>query len=228
MPAGHEVLTDNSVYQAVPQPTDCGQTPTRFSGDTSADLAPLNAYLDCVIAADADAAGLFPGNVRPKIVPYRGNISSPCGMGGQQQGWTAYYCSANQSIYYDVELAQQFSTQHDPWYPLVLMGHEYGHYVQNQAGILGAAQTAWEDDSTLVSRRQEQQAECFGGVVIGQAGLLPQLDPVWDSWEQQNGGLNTHGSYAARARWMKRGAHADNYASCNTWDVAAREVAGPN
>lgn len=228
VPSGYDVLTDNEMYAAAPQATSCGDSPIRFSGDTRSDLAPLNRYLDCVIPADAEAAGMFEGNVRPKLVPYRGNISSPCGMGGQQNGWTAYYCSANQTIYYDVELAKKFSTEHDPWYPLVLMGHEYGHYVQNQAGILSAGQSTWESDPYLVERRREQQAECLGGVVIGQAGLLPQLDPVWDTWLEQNGGEQTHGSFAARATWMKRGAHADTFASCNTWVVTPSEVAGPN
>lgn len=228
VPGGYDVLTDNAMYGAAPQRTSCGTEPTRFSGDTKADLGPLNRYLDCVIPADAEAAGMFDGNVRPKLVPYRGNISSPCGMGGQQNGWTAYYCSANQTIYYDVQLAQKYSTEHDPWYPLVLMGHEYGHYVQNQAGILSAGQNTWEGDSGVVERRREQQAECLGGVVIGQAGLLPQVDPVWDTWLQQSGGEESHGTFAARATWMKRGAHADTFATCNTWVVSPDEVAGPN
>lgn len=228
VPGGYDVLTDNAMYGAAPQRTSCGTRPTRFSGDTKADLGPLNRYLDCVIPADAEAAGIFDGNVRPKLVPYRGNISSPCGMGGQQNGWTAYYCSANQTIYYDVQLAQKYSTEHDPWYPLVLMGHEYGHYVQNQAGILSAGQNTWEGDSGVVERRREQQAECLGGVVIGQAGLLPQVDPVWDTWLQQSGGEESHGTFAARATWMKRGAHADTFATCNTWVVSPGEVAGPN
>ena len=117
---------------------------------------------------------------------------------------------------------------------LATIAHEYGHHVQNESGILDAA-----EDKTVspngdsppdleISRRVELQANCFGALFIadaeGPGAVSKALANATIADYGNTDDSDTHGSRENQLAWAKAGFTGKTPASCNTWAASAGEV----
>ena len=99
-------------------------------------------------------------------------------------GVNAFYCSADQQIYFSNLLRRPCrSSRDDKWAADVVMAHEFGHALQGRTGILvssarpGPERRRQVGPSCIRSRRLETQADCFSGDVHA-VGLAVARDPA--------------------------------------------------
>ena len=105
----------------------------------------------------------------PKLTLYHGQIASACGFSSAAAG--PFYCPGDRKVYLDLsffqELSQRFGAPGD-FARAYVIAHEIGHHVQNQLGLMDAAQqrTASSSDRSRndTSVRLELQADCLAGV----------------------------------------------------------------
>lgn len=159
------------------------------------------------------------------------SFQTGCGVANSEGG--PFYCSADQTVYLDLEffksMRSQIGADGDFAYAYVI-AHEVGHHVQNQLGILGAAhekmaragKNSKEYNETSV--RLELQADFFAGVWAHhdnkKFGSLEDGDieealnaaaKIGDDYLQKKAYGHAmpetfnHGTSAQRSRWLKKG-----------------------
>ena len=165
----------------------------------------------------------------PKLVLFKGSVQSRCGGATSSTG--PFYCSADQSVYLDLEffssMKQQLGADGDFAYAYVI-AHEVGHHVQNLLGTLGEAHQQMsrvsEKESNQISVRLELQADYYAGVWAyhdnEMFGSLEDGDieeglnvasKIGDDYLQKKArGYSVpdsfnHGTSAQRSRWLKKG-----------------------
>lgn len=107
--------------------------------------------------------------VCPKMVLYHGSIQSGCGNATAQVG--PFYCSADQTIYIDLDFFRDMQTNigggGDFAYAYVI-AHEVGHHVQYLLGTLDQGHNLMaqlpESEANKISVRMELQADYYAGV----------------------------------------------------------------
>ncbi|MBB6171280.1 hypothetical protein HNR23_001340 [Nocardiopsis mwathae] len=110
-----------------------------------------------------------------------------------------------------------------------LLGHEYGHHVQQVTAIISrsvAAESGASESVRLESlRRTELQAECFAGVAMRGLGAFDDSE-IKEVNELLNSGgdLPTHGKSINRRQWYTAGTTGDTLESCNTFGAPASRV----
>ena len=164
-----------------------------------------------------------------KLVLFKGSVQSGCGGATSSTG--PFYCSADQSVYLDLEffssMKQQLGADGDFAYAYVI-AHEVGHHVQNLLGTLGEAHQLMsrvsEKESNQISVRLELQADYYAGVWAyhdnEMFGSLEDGDieeglnvasKIGDDYLQKKArGYSVpdsfnHGTSAQRSRWLKKG-----------------------
>ncbi len=182
---------------------------------------------------------------QPKLVLFKGSVSSACGMASSASG--PFYCPADQQIYLDLdffrELEQRFAAAGD-FAQAYVIAHEVGHHVQTITGLTSKINQARQRgervegaDGLLV--RQELQADCLAGTWAFYAQQqLQWLEPgdleealnaanaIGDDrlQKQARGTVMpdafTHGTSAQRARWFRQGFDSGDPARCNTFKAA--------
>jgi predicted metalloprotease len=182
------------------------------------------------------AAGF--GYRTPGLVVFNAPVTTPCGSASPEDGRTlAFYCPGDAVLYADVPQMRRFFGNVDVAYA-ILIGHEFGHHVQREVGVLAGfdeAVYADYDQRLILSRRVELQASCMGGLFLGavaesfpvDATRLQQLEQVAGSFGDEDGAPENqrdHGSGASNRSWIMR-AFADNdIAVCNTFSAPADSV----
>lgn len=179
--------------------------------------------------------------------------STQTGCGAASSATGPFYCPPEQTIYLDTsfydELRGRFGSSGGPLAEMYVVAHEWGHHIQNIAGILEQAQDGQTGPASN-GVRVELQADCFAGAwtaaasdVEDSAGVaflkpvtreqvtdaLSAAAAVGDDRIQQavTGQVNpegwTHGSSEQRQRWFLIGFEhgAEN---CNTFDVSGAEL----
>ncbi|MEA4945079.1 MAG: neutral zinc metallopeptidase [Propionicimonas sp.] len=236
-------LTDNPVYaQSVAVPTNCALTRVDAVNASVSELEDhLNNLTGClwvVWSPPLEAAGFeMP---RPPVTVYNQPITTGC---GQLEDVNAVYCAGDQRVYYAKPLYKIFPADvaRLPFMPDMVIGHEFGHAIQARTGILisdlALEQKMDEDEATVMSRRAEQQADCFAGQflqAVSQATGMSQDNLTNlkliaanlgdDVLTGQPGYVGDHGSSAARERWFTKGLTETSMGQCNTWTVPAGQV----
>ncbi|MBD8023188.1 KPN_02809 family neutral zinc metallopeptidase [Microbacterium gallinarum] len=213
--------------------------------------ADANARDDCRLAAgqvvlDEFWEGQVQGYTPPQLFVVDGATNTQCGTASNQTG--PFYCPPEQAVYVDPTffglLRQQFDATAGPLAQLYVLAHEYGHHVQNIAGIMQEhSDRGTGPDSDGV--RLELQADCFAGAFIGDmteqvdedgvaylkeptqqqiADAINAAQTVGDDHIQQQsgGGVNpetwTHGSSEQRQRWFETG-YRNGVAACETFGI---------
>lgn len=164
--------------------------------------------------------------------------------GANTTGREAFYCNLDDTMVMPFDSMRTIA-EFGEGYALAVLSHEYGHYLQDQFGIIDAyvarrQAVGWESDAgQLLSRQLELQAWClsgmFYGTSTGRGSITQELsDQAFDNNTHAGdrpGELREHGTNASIASWFGWGRHpSDDPAAavvptlyeCNSW--AAREA----
>ena len=229
----------NALYDQSTAQTDCAIA--RLSDPNPPDLATMDAHLnrsmECLMQVwlgPMTAAGFeLP---QPPVRSYDRPITSACGTGPAMEFAAAFYCPADQRIFYAVNrdylLFQNTSLEID-----TTLAHEFGHALQGRTGMLSAelwfTHAAADEVVLEYSRRIELQANCFGGVAINAlataTGLTGserdalKLDAYYRG--DREGNPRTHGNPDSARRWLADGLDTLHAGACNTFVAPLDDVA---
>ncbi len=208
-------------------------------------IAVENSLYDYWSVALPEATGtrFAPATVRT----FSGAVSTACGQATSQVG--PFYCPPDQTIYLDTSFFQQvlqgaLGGPDGAFVEPYVIGHEYGHHIQNLLGTMSRVQTQQGPRSDAV--RLELQADCYAGLWARAATSTEDADgnvliteiseqdiqqavaaaeAVGDDRIQQKtqGQVTqeswTHGSAASRVRWFTTGFRSGDLQACDTWAV---------
>jgi predicted metalloprotease len=235
-------LTNNALYaQSAPIPVRCDNPPINVANASDADLeSHFNSQVECLMRVwnpPVTAAGfLLP---RPSVTIYGEKITTKCG----ESGVNAFYCSADQQIYFSNLLPQAVPiVQTNKWAAEVVMAHEFGHAIQGRTGLLVSAHALAqnadsEPQSNQLIRRLEQQADCFSGVYmrsVSRSMGIQQSDVrgIQDTYIAVGDDTLTgepdidgnHGLARSREYWGTVGLSTSEIGKCNTFPAPASQV----
>ncbi|MGE3380020.1 MAG: neutral zinc metallopeptidase [Nocardioides sp.] len=178
---------------------------------------------------------------------FTGAINTGCGQATSAVG--PFYCPPDQRIYLDTTffadvLQQQLNGPAGDFVEPYVIGHEYGHHIQNLMGTMSRVKTQQGPRSDAV--RLELQADCYAGMWVkaatstqdatGEPLILELTDQDIreaiaaasavgdDKIQQQTQGQVTketwtHGSAASRMKWFQTGYQQGSLQACDTWAV---------
>lgn len=218
--------------------------------------ADANARDDCRLAAASLALDQYweqtaEGYQPPQLIIVDGSTGTQCGTASNQTG--PFYCPPEQTVYVDPTffglLRQQFDATAGPLAQLYVLAHEYGHHVQNLAGVMERyPNNGTGPDSNGV--RIELQADCLAGAWVGDMteqrdeNGVPFLEPPTaqqiadalnaagsvgdDHIQRESGGVVnpeswTHGSSEQRERWFQTG-YRSGPGACDTFGISGSEL----
>lgn len=205
-----------------------------------------SASLEAYWAQEAPELGL--DYVGPQdFVLFTASTTTGCGSASSATG--PFYCPPDQTIYIDVtfydELRGRFGSSGGPLAEMYVVAHEWGHHIQNLAGILERAQDG-QTGPTSNAVRVELQADCFAGAWAANASEVPDssgtpfLQPITDQQiadalsaasavgddriQQATQGQVTphsftHGTSEQRQRWFLTG-FQQGAGACDTFSVS--------
>jgi predicted metalloprotease len=165
------------------------------------------------------------------------SFETACGTIGVGVATAAYYCDSNLYVPYRGLQIDQYGD--NPGVYLALIAHEYGHHVQEVAGIMDAVwqriyQIGQNTPAGLdLSRRKELQAQCFSGMFLGavvdRGGSVTreEYEKAWrdqDTRGDNTSGSHDHGTNAHYAAWWRKGAQYNRIAQCNTFSAPSSQV----
>jgi predicted metalloprotease len=204
----------------------------------------LTAYWSQVLPEQAPQVSFTP----PQVQTFTDAVSTGgCGEASADVG--PFYCPTDQVIYLDTSFFQtvlegQLGGSGGDFVEPYVIGHEYGHHIQNLLGTMSQVRTQQGRDSDAV--RLELQADCYAGMwthgalettddsgvkifeSLDQADIQEALDAaktVGDDLIQKRtqGRVDpegwTHGSSAERQRWFSTGYAATDLAECDTFSA---------
>ncbi len=178
---------------------------------------------------------------------FSGSVDTGCGQATSQVG--PFYCPPDQGIYLDTTffedvLERQLGGPSGDFVEYYVIGHEYGHHIQNLLGTMGRVKTQQGPRSDAV--RLELQADCYAGMWTRAAtsteddtgepiitelsdqdisDAIAAASAVGDDriQEKTQGQVTeeswTHGSAESRAKWFQTGYQSGNLDDCDTWSV---------
>lgn len=176
-------------------------------------------------------------------VTFNGQTSTGCGTASEEVG--PFYCPVDKRVYLDTgfadKLLQQLGAKADYAAEAYILGHEYGHHVQDQLGTLAKYQSN-QTGETSPSVRIELQADCYAGVwfhelATGKDSVITgvsqsDIDSISDAAKsvgddrieaKTRGQVTpeswTHGSAKMRHHWLAVGYNSGNPKSCDTFST---------
>jgi uncharacterized protein len=237
-----EWITNSAFYgQTVPAPVRCNSQPINVSTASDAQLkSHFEGLMECLVRVwepPVVNAGYI--IVRPTVTIYGEELTTKCG----KTGVNAFYCSADQQVYYSNLLPQALPTvRRNKWTADLVMAHEFGHAVQGRTGILISAhalgQESGEKNTELqYMRRLETQADCFSGMFMRSVsqsievqaddvdGIEQIYEAIGDDTLSGRSDINgNHGLARSRRYWGTIGLANSEVGKCNTFIVPARLV----
>ncbi|WP_448006029.1 KPN_02809 family neutral zinc metallopeptidase [Agromyces bauzanensis] len=178
-------------------------------------------------------------------------VSTACGNASSATG--PFYCPPDQTIYIDTsfygQLESRFGASGGPLAEMYVVAHEWGHHVQNIAGVLERSQDG-QTGPTSNAVRVELQADCFAGSWAAAASRtedeqgVPFLQPITreqytqaidaaaavgdDSIQEATQGqvtphTFTHGTSEQRARWFETG-YDQGAGACDTFSIDGSQL----
>jgi hypothetical protein len=158
--------------------------------------------------------------IRPTVTVYGDKITTKCGS----VGVNAFYCSADQQLYYSNQLPNAIPTAAaNKWTADIIMAHEYAHLLQGRTGISISTHALAQrsgDKATEYAfiRRLETQADCLSGMFIRAASTslgvqqddLEGIEATYvaigdDTLSQDPNVVGNHGLARSRLFWGRRG-----------------------
>jgi uncharacterized protein len=235
-------ITESSFYnQTAPAPVRCNSQPINVVTASDAQLkSHFEGLMECLVRVwepPVTNAGFI--IVHPTVTIYGEELTTKCG----KTGINAFYCTADQQVYYSNLLPQALPTvRRNKWTADIVMAHEFGHALQGRTGILISAHALGQnsgDEATSLqySRRLETQADCFSGMflraVSESIGVQQQdLDGILEIYaaigdDELSGNpqvVGNHGLARSRKYWGTIGLGTSAVGECNTFTVPSRLV----
>ncbi|WP_327090970.1 neutral zinc metallopeptidase [Nonomuraea sp. NBC_01738] len=225
-------LTKNRLYlTGALAPTTCREKPVRprHVPLAKAYVRAITACLNAAWGAHLATAGMSFVAPRVSFVTRKGTRF--CGARWDEQAGT--YCVASKK--FAIGLDKTMLADPSDLFLMDTVAHEYGHHLQNLAGIHHAFlyepyRNKKEELEQL--RRFELQAECLSGVFIG--SVWAGLDRTGDDWRflldvvrgsgDENTKVKDHGKGRNQRYWLNKGFTAAAPSACNTWAAPAWRV----
>jgi predicted metalloprotease len=227
-PSAEEILQMNALYQvgAVP-PAGCAAWSQVELGTFDGVRAFYESVVPCL---DAAWAQVVPGLTPALLTVFTGPApADSCSPGSEY----SFYCPGNGTIfmYADEMIApwnqyagDEFSHGITRLAAAWVIAHEYGHHLQNVAGIFGALEPDWPGSET--ERRLELQASCLADVFLSsQRDAYPVAEQYWewqDNWRATR--LANHGSPENHRIWVDRGRQGADPGACNAFAAPSADV----
>lgn len=231
-------------------PIPMTEGPREARGPVSAEEQELTQFTSVVLKTTEEVwAAQFKARgqnyVPPKLVLFRGDIDSQCGMGVSQMG--PFYCPLDGKVYVDLsfydDLKNRFGAPGD-FAQAYVIAHEVGHHVQTLLGIsekvMRARSQVGEREGNALQVRMELQADCLAGVWAHDAQRTLQVVEAGDIDEalkaaaaigddriqrKTQGRVTpdsfTHGTSAERVSWFRRGFDSGKFEACDTFATGA-------
>ncbi|MBW1638784.1 KPN_02809 family neutral zinc metallopeptidase [Microbacterium resistens] len=185
----------------------------------------------------------------PQMTVVDGQTATQCGTASNAVG--PFYCPPEEGVYLDPTffqlMRQQFGASAGELAQLYIVGHEWGHHIQNITGVMSEHPNNGTGPYSN-GVRIELQADCYAGAWLGaitqqtDENGVPFLEKPTDAQindalnaaftvgddhiQEQSGFSNpeswTHGSSAQRQGWFAQGyknAAGDVFAVCDTFAV---------
>ena len=181
-----------------------------------------------------------------KVVLFESVTRSGCGTAQSEMG--PFYCPNDQTIYMDMsffnELQQKFGAKVGQFTVAYVLGHEYGHHIQNLLGTLDKVDQLRqsvrysETDMNRVSVANELQADFYAGLWAKQTDSREKILEPGDIQEAMSaaaavgddniqkrgqGYVNqesfTHGSSAQREEWFMKGYNTGDIRQGDTFNA---------
>ena len=235
-------LVNNAFYgQMAPIPVRCDNPPIDVANADDAALERhFNNQVECLMRVwqppVTAAAFQLP---RPSVTIYGESITTKCG----ESGVNAFYCSADQQIYFSNLLPQAVPiVRTNTWSADVVMAHEFAHAIQGRTGLLISAHALAQNadnerESNLMIRRLETQADCLAGVYLRSVSRSlgiqqSDLQGIEDTFAAVGDDTVTgepevegnHGLARTRVYWGVTGLGTSEIGSCNTFAAPTRLV----
>ena len=177
----------------------------------------------------------------PKLVLFRGDIDSACGMGVAQMG--PFYCPNDGKVYIDLtfysDLKNRFRAPGD-FAQAYVVAHEIGHHVQTLLGttekVMRMRARSGEVEGNAIQVKMELQADCLAGLWANHAQAKLQVVEQGDIEEAMNAAAAigddriqkrtqgrvvpdafTHGTAEQRVTWFRRGFESGDIKACDTF-----------
>lgn len=154
-------------------PRTChGRIPSLRKPGPTRDGRAWQAYRSPVAEVATDLGAFWRNAFAAAGVPYRapslklltGHVVTACGPA--DPGHLAFYCPAEEAIYYSPAGFEAHRKRIGDFAPIVIMAHEWGHHLQTILGLAPAPGNAFE-----------LQADCLAGAYARDAGQHGLLDP---------------------------------------------------
>jgi uncharacterized protein len=180
--------------------------------------------------------------VPPRLTLFAEAVESACGFASSAAG--PFYCPADQRVYLDTSFFADLARMGGPgdFAAAYVIGHEVGHHVQTLLGtatqVRRAQAGAGETAANRLQVAMELQADCYAGVWAHHANARQRvLEPgdveeglaaaaaIGDDRLQRSAGRRvtpesfTHGSSAARRRWLESGLTHGDPSDCDTFSA---------
>ena len=163
---------------------------------------------------------------KPKLVIFKGEVTSACGQATAQVG--PFYCPGDSNVYLDFDFFRELRTRFKApgdFAMAYVIAHEVGHHVQNQLGLSSKVQAmqnrAGKEESNQLSVRLELQADYLAGVWAHHAQASKQILEAGDVGSAMTAANQigddkltqgrvrkenfTHGTSQQRVKWYSAG-----------------------
>ncbi len=170
-----------------------------------------------------------------RVVVFSSEVRSYCG-----EGSGPFYCPGDRTVYLDLRFFTDLPDNAGVGSAAqaYIVGHEFGHHVQQLLGIAASVADANQADprgKNARTVRVELQADCLAGVwgrsAYPRSGLttseldeaLKTADVIGDDYIQRAAGhavdstLWTHGSSQQRQYWLRTGYQSGRPSACDTF-----------
>ncbi|MFD5224390.1 neutral zinc metallopeptidase [Microbacterium sp. NPDC058342] len=189
------------------------------------------------------------GYAAPTMTVVDGQTATQCGTASNAVG--PFYCPPEQGVYIDPDffqlMRQQFGASAGELAQLYIVGHEWGHHIQNITGVMDEHPNNGTGPSSN-GVRIELQADCYAGAWLGdvaeleddngvryietptEAQLADAVNAAYtvgdDHIQQQSGGFVspesfTHGTSKQRQFWFANG-YKNGLGVCDTFAAGVK------
>ena len=180
----------------------------------------------------------------PKLVLFRGSVSSACGYAQDATG--PFYCPGDEKVYIDLDYLEQLQNKlgaNGDFATAYIIAHEVGHHVQNLLGTISKVNQYYssgvsEAEANKITVKLELQADFLAGVWVHHAQKMKNfleegdLDEALnaasavgdDTIQKKTRGYVTpdsfqHGTSEQRKSWLYKGIKSGSLNDGNTFKL---------